>query len=168
MFIQSSEQREVTCLLGKYRAFHTHYRGQILLPGWLWRHGGRVKRRRRLQINLEKTHVITAIETQGRFGNGTGREYATEYMVDYLRPGSKWIRYKNRTGHTVIFILFPSRTTFQYMSANLDTTTAVFRALDPPITASRLRIVPHSKSTRTVCLRAEIYGCPQKGTPPFL
>lgn len=53
------------------------------------------------QINLEQTHVITAIETQGRFGNGTGREFAQLFMIDYLRPATKWIRYRNRTGHTV-------------------------------------------------------------------
>ncbi|WKY15530.1 hypothetical protein Q1695_000762 [Nippostrongylus brasiliensis] len=99
-----------------------------------------------LQISLEKIYVVTAIETQGRYGNGTGREYVSEYMIDYLRPGSKWIRYRNRTGHTL-------------MTGNYDTTTAVKRALDPPLFASKLRIVPHSRQTRTICLRVELYGC---------
>ncbi|CAD6185537.1 unnamed protein product [Caenorhabditis auriculariae] len=99
-----------------------------------------------LQVNLNHTFLITAVETQGRYGNGTGREYASEYMIDYLRPDSQWIRYKNRTGHTM-------------MTGNSDTTTAVLRKLDPPIVASRIRIVPHSKQTRTVCLRAEVHGC---------
>ncbi|VDO90752.1 unnamed protein product [Haemonchus placei] len=100
-------------------------------------------------INLENTHIITAIETQGRYGNGTGREFVAEYMIDYLRPGSKWIRYVNRTGHTI-------------MTGNSDTTSAVMRVLNPPLFASKLRIVPHSKQTRTICLRAELHGCLHK------
>ncbi|KAK6033435.1 hypothetical protein OSTOST_00341 [Ostertagia ostertagi] len=90
--------------------------------------------------------MITAIETQGRYGNGTGREFVAEYMIDYLRPGSKWIRYTNRTGHTI-------------MTGNSDTTTSVMRELNPPLFASKLRIVPHSKQTRTICLRTELHGC---------
>ncbi|XGW35199.1 hypothetical protein V3C99_018878 [Haemonchus contortus] len=102
-----------------------------------------------LQINLENTYIITAIETQGRYGNGTGREFVAEYMIDYLRPGSKWIRYVNRTGHTI-------------MTGNSDTTSSVMRVLNPPLFASKLRIVPHSKQTRTICLRAELHGCLHK------
>ncbi|VDM51713.1 unnamed protein product [Angiostrongylus costaricensis] len=97
-------------------------------------------------INLESTYIVTAVETQGRYGNGTGREFVSEYMIDYLRPGSKWIRYRNRSGHTL-------------MTANQETTTAVRRVLVPPIVASRIRIVPHSKQMRTICLRMELYGC---------
>ncbi|PIO70121.1 f5/8 type C domain protein [Teladorsagia circumcincta] len=100
-------------------------------------------------VNLENTYMITAIETQGRYGNGTGREFVAEYMIDYLRPGSKWIRYMNRTGHTI-------------MTGNSDTTTAVMRELNPPLFASKLRIVPHSKQTRTICLRTELHGCAHK------
>ncbi|CAI4224940.1 unnamed protein product [Auanema sp. JU1783] len=99
-----------------------------------------------LQINLDRTHIVSAIQTQGRFGNGTGREFTKEYMIDYLRPGSKWIRYTNRTGHVL-------------MTGNFDTVTAVMRQLDPPIIASRIRIVPHSKTKRTICMRAELHGC---------
>ncbi|EYC08767.1 hypothetical protein Y032_0064g3519 [Ancylostoma ceylanicum] len=102
-----------------------------------------------LQINLENTYLVTAVETQGRYGNGTGREFVSEYMIDYLRPGSKWIRYRNRTGHTL-------------MTGNDETTQAVLRVLDPPLVASRLRIVPHSRQTRTICLRAELHGCLHK------
>ena len=49
------------------------------------------------------------------------------------------------------------------MTANSDTIIAAFRSLDPPIVASKIRIVPHSKSPRTICLRAELYGCSQRG-----
>ncbi|ETN85159.1 f5/8 type C domain protein [Necator americanus] len=102
-----------------------------------------------VEINLENTYLVTAVETQGRYGNGTGREFVSEYMIDYHRPGSKWIRYRNRTGHTL-------------MTGNDETTQAVLRVLDPPLVASRLRIVPHSRQTRTICLRAELHGCIHK------
>ncbi|KAE9554156.1 hypothetical protein FO519_002636 [Halicephalobus sp. NKZ332] len=99
-----------------------------------------------LQINLNSTFIITKVETQGRYGNGTGAEFVNEYYLDYFRSGGTWIRYKNRTGH-------------QLMTGNKDTVTSVMRDLDPPIVASKIRIVPHSDRTRTVCLRAELHGC---------
>ncbi|CAI2357112.1 unnamed protein product [Caenorhabditis sp. 36 PRJEB53466] len=103
-----------------------------------------------LQVTFNDTFLITSVETQGRYGNGTGREFVSHYMIDYLRAGSQWIRYKNRTGHVL-------------MNGNFDTTTPVIRVLDPPIVASRIRIVPASKSTRTVCMRAEVHGCKHDG-----
>ncbi|CAJ0946908.1 unnamed protein product, partial [Mesorhabditis belari] len=99
-----------------------------------------------IQVNLNKTHVITAVETQGRYGNGTGREYATHFMIDYLREGAQWIRYRNRSGH-------------ELLDGNKDTMTALFTKLDPPIVASRIRLVPSSKQTRTMCMRIELHGC---------
>ncbi|PAV78518.1 hypothetical protein WR25_09560 isoform N [Diploscapter pachys] len=103
-----------------------------------------------LQISLNGTHLITGVETQGRYGNGTGKEFPSEYMIEYQRPGTDlWIRYRNRTGQN-------------HMTGNFDTTTAVMCHLDPPIVASKIRIVPHSKQTRTVCLRAELHGCNYK------
>ncbi|CEF69725.1 Coagulation factor 5/8 C-terminal type domain and Protein kinase domain and Serine-threonine/tyrosine-protein kinase catalytic domain and Serine/threonine-/dual specificity protein kinase, catalytic domain and Galactose-binding domain-like and Protein kinase-like domain-containing protein [Strongyloides ratti] len=99
-----------------------------------------------LQINLENLFVIYAIETQGRYSNGTGREYASRYYIDYMRNGSRWIRYKNRSGERLII-------------GNNDTNTPVYKSLDPPIIGSKIRIVPISDTPRTVCLRVELYGC---------
>uniref|UniRef100_A0A0K0DZE7 Protein kinase domain-containing protein n=1 Tax=Strongyloides stercoralis TaxID=6248 RepID=A0A0K0DZE7_STRER len=99
-----------------------------------------------LQINLEKLFIIHAIETQGRYSNGTGREYASQYYIDYMRNGSRWIRYKNRSGERLII-------------GNNDTNTPVYKSLDPPIISSKIRIVPKSDTPRTVCLRIELYGC---------
>ncbi|KAH1008663.1 hypothetical protein HUJ05_009199 [Dendroctonus ponderosae] len=39
-----------------------------------------------IQIDLKTVHMITATETQGRFGNGQGIEYAEAYMIEYWRP----------------------------------------------------------------------------------
>ncbi|KAK0403581.1 hypothetical protein QR680_017007 [Steinernema hermaphroditum] len=99
-----------------------------------------------IQVDLEATFIVRAVETQGRYGNGTGMEYPTFYYIEYQRPGSPWIRYRNRTGH-------------QLMTGNMDTTTAVLRHLDPPIIASRVRLRPYTEQLRTVCLRWELYGC---------
>ena len=55
-----------------------------------------------LEVNLKTTHVITTVETQGRFGNGQGQEYAEHFMVDYWRESlGKWTRYKNYKGEEV-------------------------------------------------------------------
>ncbi|KAM3729132.1 Discoidin domain-containing receptor [Dirofilaria immitis] len=100
-----------------------------------------------LEVNFEEIYVITAIETQGRYGNGTGREYTTHYTIEYLRLDSSWIKYHNRE-------------LVEILDGNEDTETAVERELDPPIVASRIRIVPYSTYARTMCLRVEFYGCP--------
>uniref|UniRef100_A0AC34QPD2 Discoidin domain-containing receptor 2 n=1 Tax=Panagrolaimus sp. JU765 TaxID=591449 RepID=A0AC34QPD2_9BILA len=99
-----------------------------------------------LQVNLNLTHLITTVETQGRYGNGTGAEFTNQYFIDYFRSGGSWIRYRNRSGH-------------ELMSGNSDTASAVLNSLDPPIVASKIRFVPYSEQTRTTCLRVELYGC---------
>lgn len=47
-----------------------------------------------LEIDLTKDHLITWTETQGRFGNGQGQEYAEAFFLEYWRD-SKWHQYKN-------------------------------------------------------------------------
>lgn len=101
-----------------------------------------------LEVNLRTVHVVSAVATQGRFGNGQGREFAEEFMVEYWRPElHKWVRYRNRTNHEVF-------------EGNTNTYTEVRRALDPPVIASKIRVVPYSSILRTVCMRIELYGCP--------
>ncbi|XP_022686614.1 discoidin domain-containing receptor 2-like isoform X2 [Varroa jacobsoni] len=100
-----------------------------------------------LEINLRSYYVVRGIATQGRFGNGQGREYAEKYMIEYWRAGiNKWVRYINRSEKYVI-------------EGNSNTYTSEFRALDPLIISDRIRIVPYSKDIRTVCMRVELYGC---------
>nr|CAI5864948.1 unnamed protein product [Callosobruchus analis] len=60
-----------------------------------------------LEVDLEEEYVVTAVHTQGRFGNGQGQEYAEGYMIDYWRAGmaeGAWKRWKNRVGKQVISI----------------------------------------------------------------
>jgi len=56
------------------------------------------------QIDLHTVHLITATETQGRFGNGQGREFAEAYVISYWRPELlKWVRYRDHTGNEVLY-----------------------------------------------------------------
>lgn len=42
---------------------------------------------------------MTAIKSQGRYGNGSGKEFVEEIMIDYWRPGAnKWTRWRGRDG----------------------------------------------------------------------
>ncbi|CAM1292183.1 DDR2 (predicted) [Pycnogonum litorale] len=101
-----------------------------------------------IELNLGELNVITAVETQGRWSNGQGREYTEWYFVDYWRPGfAKWVRYHNRTRHYIL-------------KGNVNTYTAVKRQLDGPVIASKIRVRPYSLHPRVCCLRLEIYGCP--------
>ncbi|EDW54489.1 GM18613 [Drosophila sechellia] len=101
-----------------------------------------------LQVDLLQTHVITAIRTQGRFGKGQGQEYTEAYVLEYWRPGfDKWQRWKNIQGKEIL-------------PGNINTYSEVENALQPIIFASKIRIYPYGQYDRTVCLRAEIVGCP--------
>ncbi|XP_055385596.1 discoidin domain-containing receptor 2-like isoform X2 [Condylostylus longicornis] len=101
-----------------------------------------------LQVDLLQVHVITAIRTQGRFGKGQGQEYTEAYVLEYWRPGfTKWLRWKNIQGKEVL-------------TGNINTYSEIENTLQPIIFASKIRIYPYSQYDRTVCLRAEIVGCP--------
>lgn len=55
-----------------------------------------------LQVDLEDVHVITGIQTQGRYDRGRGQEYAEEYTVEYWRPGlAEWKEYRRWDGRQV-------------------------------------------------------------------
>ncbi|XP_039286275.1 discoidin domain-containing receptor 2 [Nilaparvata lugens] len=101
-----------------------------------------------LEVDLHSVRVITAVETQGRFGNGQGQEYAEAYLLEYWRPRlGKWVRYHDNKGQEV-------------MTGNTNTYLEARQKLDPPIWASRVRFLPYSYHMRTVCMRVELYGCP--------
>jgi hypothetical protein len=49
-----------------------------------------------------RPHLITRTETQGRFGNGQGQEYAEQFLVEYLRDAlQQWTVYKDTRGQKV-------------------------------------------------------------------
>ncbi|CAG0923460.1 unnamed protein product, partial [Notodromas monacha] len=104
-----------------------------------------------LEIRLKAMHVITGVESQGRFGNGQGLEYSEKYRLQYWRPGfNQWRAYKARNGTEIL-------------EGNRNTYVANKNALDPPIIASKIRILPFSHHVRTVCMRVELHGCNYTG-----
>ncbi|KAI5701081.1 hypothetical protein M8J75_005906 [Diaphorina citri] len=47
-----------------------------------------------LEIDLSRNHLITLTETQGRFGNGQGQEYAEGFLIEYWRDTlNQWVVY---------------------------------------------------------------------------
>ncbi len=100
-------------------------------------------------------HALSATESQGRFGNGDGAEFAEAYLLEYWRPRlNKWVRYRSRNGQEVI-------------SANSNTYVPVKNELDPVILASKIRFHPYNYIKRTTCMRVEVYGCPWNGNEGF-
>ncbi|XP_064650261.1 discoidin domain-containing receptor tyrosine kinase B-like [Lineus longissimus] len=100
-----------------------------------------------LQVEFSQLVLITKVETQGRNGQGHGKEYAEQYLLEYQRDNlTDWKRYKSRKGR-------------EMLNGNWDTDTAVGRELDPAIIAKRVRVVPYSRYHRTVCMRVEFHGC---------
>ncbi|CAH1395251.1 unnamed protein product [Nezara viridula] len=52
-----------------------------------------------LEVDLGRDHLITKTETQGRFGNGQGQEYAESFLVEYWRDAlGQWVVYKDSKG----------------------------------------------------------------------
>ena len=94
-----------------------------------------------LELDLLSPHLVTAVLTQGRFGNGHGKEFAQAYLVEYWRPGMEagWRRHPAGI-----------------VRANTNTHSVVEAVLDPPVVASKVRIVPYSEHPRTVCMRVEL------------
>lgn len=103
-----------------------------------------------LQIDLGKLMVITKVETQGRFGNGQGQEFAKFFMLEYQRED---------TGH---WHRFRSRDSSEVFRGNDNTYLSELRTVSPPIIAKRIRFIPYSQHARTVCMRVEMYGCEWK------
>lgn len=63
---------------------------------WCPKHQITKEPREWIEIDLHTVHVITAAETQGRFGNGQGQEFAEAYVLEYWRPRlGKWVRYRD-------------------------------------------------------------------------
>lgn len=51
--------------------------------------------------------MITAIETQGRFGMGSGKEFVPSYQVEYSRNGGlSWHKWKDLRGLNVSIVTF--------------------------------------------------------------
>lgn len=103
-----------------------------------------------IEIDFESPHIITAILTQGRYGNGLGMEFAERYSVSFWNPSmNTFQRYVDESG-TWLFI------------ANSNTYSIATNRLVMPIVAQKLRILPFSEHPRTICMRLELLGCSVK------
>ncbi|XP_063215521.1 discoidin domain-containing receptor 2-like [Bacillus rossius redtenbacheri] len=101
-----------------------------------------------LEVDLGRPHLVTWAETQGRFGNGQGQEYAEAYLLEYWRRElNQWVVYKDSRGQKVL-------------AGNSNTYLVVKQELELPFVASKVRFIPYSEHPRTVCMRVELYGCP--------
>ncbi len=100
-----------------------------------------------LEVDLLQEHTVTGVLTQGRFANGQGQEYAEHFQLQYWREGME------------AFALYQNKQGLKIFPGNKDTFTAVDTVLDPPIRASRVRVIPFSYHPRTVCMRVELRGC---------
>lgn len=57
-------------------------------------------------MDLGYAAVVTAVATQGRFGNGMGVEFAEQYWIEYSRDnGSTWNKWTDRSGDYVSLFL---------------------------------------------------------------
>jgi len=60
-----------------------------------------------LEVKLHSEHLVTHLETQGRFGNGQGQEYAEAYLVEYWRDTlGRWVLYRDARSKRASFCLF--------------------------------------------------------------
>ena len=59
-----------------------------------------------IQIELHRLFYIRAVETQGRFDNGQGNEYAEFYQIQYQRENhpSQWLTYYNKQSNKTVGI----------------------------------------------------------------
>ncbi|XP_039763688.1 epithelial discoidin domain-containing receptor 1-like [Pararge aegeria] len=119
------------------------------IRGGAWCPNGLVTPRSRqyLEIDLHFEYLITATESQGRFANSIGVEFAESYAVEYWRDTlNRWVKYKDFNGSRLI-------------PGNVNTYTPRKTTLEAPFIASKVRFFPYASHPRTTCLRVEVYGC---------
>ncbi|XP_050710366.1 discoidin domain-containing receptor A-like [Eriocheir sinensis] len=72
-------------------------------------------------------------------------------MLEYWRPG------------LASFRVYTSGSGNKTFTGNINTYLEQRNVLLPPLMASKVRFIPVSSHPRTVCLRVELYGCPNTG-----
>lgn len=92
----------------KRRRFCLYFRLNKEIDGGAWCPLSQISKKtdEYLEVDFRGVRAVTYIETQGRFGNSRGREYAEKYVLEYWRQGlgTDWVRYKNRLGEHVSLI----------------------------------------------------------------
>ncbi|XP_061881324.1 discoidin domain-containing receptor 2-like isoform X1 [Entelurus aequoreus] len=98
-----------------------------------------------LQVDLRRLTFLTVVATQGRYARN-GIEFAHAYSLNYSRDGVTWKSWTNRLGNMV-------------MEGNKNAYEPVINDLHPPVVTRWVRLIPLTELS-TVCMRAELYGCP--------
>lgn len=74
--------------------------------------------------------------------------------IDVLLP---WLQFKDGNSYSKIYTY--SAILIQILQGNTNTYLEKKNHLEPPIWASKIRVIPYSSHRRTVCMRVELYGC---------
>nr|XP_057927117.1 discoidin domain-containing receptor 2 isoform X3 [Doryrhamphus excisus] len=98
-----------------------------------------------LQVDLRRLTFLTVVATQGRYARN-GIEFARAYSLNYSRDGVNWKSWRDRLGNMV-------------MEGNKNAYEPVINDLHPPVVTRWVRLIPLTELS-TVCMRAELYGCP--------
>lgn len=70
-------------------------------------------------MKLNRSYVVNAIETQGRYYSGNGKEFVPSYQIEYSRNGGlSWHKWKDFHGSSV------SKTPFLFSILNHDSSAA--------------------------------------------
>ncbi|XP_054629369.1 discoidin domain-containing receptor 2 isoform X2 [Dunckerocampus dactyliophorus] len=98
-----------------------------------------------LQVDLRRLTFLTVVATQGRYARN-GIEFARAYSLNYSRDGVIWKSWRDRLGNMV-------------MEGNKNAYEPIINDLHPPVVTRWVRLIPLTELS-TVCMRAELYGCP--------
>ncbi|XP_018412784.1 PREDICTED: coagulation factor V [Nanorana parkeri] len=99
-----------------------------------------------IQVDLQKTHLISGIKTQGA-SKYFSQYYITEFFVLYSKDKRKWTAFKGN-----------SSTLHKIFKGNIDSSNIKENQFDPPIAARYIRIYP-TKYQNKPALRMELLGC---------
>ncbi|GMT34505.1 hypothetical protein PFISCL1PPCAC_25802 [Pristionchus fissidentatus] len=103
-----------------------------------------------IEIDLRETTMLTGVKTMGRYDDGRGNEFARFYRVEYWRESvGEWRRLITGDLHEIL-------------QGNTDTRSPHTSWIEGGVVVEKVRILPVSNSTRTICMRVELYGCPYK------
>ncbi|KAM7542101.1 hypothetical protein Aperf_G00000000307 [Anoplocephala perfoliata] len=106
-----------------------------------------------LEVDLGRQSFVKLIITKGLSTAEKGGLILTPFYYLWYRRGdstSKWIKYQNINGTTLI-------------KGNFDAQTESYASMNPPFVARWVRIYPFTQESQPVCLKLKIIGCSANG-----
>ncbi|XP_072270189.1 coagulation factor V [Pyxicephalus adspersus] len=103
-----------------------------------------------IQVDLQKTYLISGIQTQGA-SKLFSQYYITEFFVVYSKDKKKWTAFKGN-----------SSSLHKIFQGNADSSSIKENQFDPPIAARYIRVYP-TKYNNKPALRMELLGCEING-----